>query len=182
MVAILFFNAVLVLTAIYAGWRGGAPERACSVLLLLAAGCSALLMLDPQISYHHVEFGLVGIDVALLLLLTALASVANRYWPMWLAALQLVTVAAHGVRAYDSRVLPWAYWLISGHIAYLVLLLLAIATARHRRRLLAGFPEWGWSWQVRRIDVAAQPGAERADDCARPGSERIGDSGGAEGR
>lgn len=146
---IMVFNASLVLACGYAAWRGGAPERAGALLLLIAAAGSAAITLDPATSFTAVELWIFGIDVALFIALVALTGIANRYWPMWLAAMQLVTVATHGIRAFDRGVWSLAYWSVSSYMAYLLILFLVIGTTRHRRRLIAGLPERAWLWPGR---------------------------------
>src|SRR3546814_14924405 len=82
-------------------------------------------------SYRDVEWAMLLIDFGLLLALSAIAGAADRFWPIWLAAFQLVAVAAHGVTAYNPAILPVAYWWIVGKIAYSMVALLAIGTRGH---------------------------------------------------
>src|SRR3546814_5986569 len=64
---------------------------------------------------------------------------------MWLAAFQLVAVAAHGASAYNPGILPVAYWWIVGKISYPMIAILVIGTLRHDRRKRLGGPEFGWT-------------------------------------
>src|SRR3546814_4609403 len=63
-------------------------------------------------------------------LFRSLANFADRFWPMWLAAFQLVAVASHGASAYNPGILPVAYWWIVGKISYPMIAILVIGTLR----------------------------------------------------
>lgn len=140
-VHVLIFFAAQFAASGYAFARGGAPERWVAVLLVVAALIDAALPFKPDRSFHRVEWGALAIDVALLAALSWVALFANRYWPMWVAAIQLDTVAIHGVRAYDPALRAPVYEALAGWAAYPILAALVIATLRHRARA----PEPAWS-------------------------------------
>lgn len=116
-----------------------------ALLLLLAAAATLATPMVPGVSYFTVFVAVLWIDLALFLGLTAVSAFANRYWPMWMAALQLFAIATHLARAYDPHFWAAAYWLVTTKIAYPMLLLLFVGTVRHRRRLRMGLPERSWS-------------------------------------
>src|SRR3546814_11663363 len=95
------------------------------------------------------------IDFGLLLALSAIAGAADRFWPIWLAAFQLVAVAAHGVTAYNPEILPVAYWWIVGKIAYPMFAIFAIGTRRLHRRTRAGLKAYDWTHQRQRAAYAS---------------------------
>lgn len=149
MIVIMAFMILLFLVAAYAQWRGGAPERIAAICLVLAMiGTFWAGLSNP--SYRGVQWDMLLIDFALLLALSILAGAADRFWPIWLAAFQLVAVAAHGVTAYNPEILPVAYWWIVGKIAYPMVAILAIGTRRHHRRTLGGVQEYAWTYQRHR--------------------------------
>jgi hypothetical protein len=152
-----FLVAQLLASGVAVVW-GGAPERVAATLLALAAAATTLLPRPSLVAYDAVFWGVLWVDLALLIALSMVAATADRFWPMWLAALQLVTLATHGVRGYDSSLLPWAYWLMAGKIAYPMMALLVIGTVRHRERKRAGLPEYGWTAQ-RHADERRAAGA-----------------------
>lgn len=149
------FNVVLLATCLYAfGW-GGRPERVAGGLFLAASAVTFVLPFNPDITFHHVEWANLAIDVAMLLSLGALALMADRFWPMWLAALQLLMVAVHGVRAYEPlRALT--YSLVLSKLAYVALVILAVAVLRHRTRIASEGFEHDWTHQRHR--ASAFPG------------------------
>lgn len=145
MTRILLFYAVQLSVSGYALWRGGVPERVAGTMLLGAALATTLMPVTPGESYYMLHTRLLTIDLVLLILLVALAARANRFWPLWLSALQLVAIGVHGVRAYDPHILPIVYARIVGEIAYPMLALLVIGTVRHHSRALRLGGERDWS-------------------------------------
>lgn len=157
MVMIVAFNLLQLAVAGYALWRGGGPERAVALLLLAASLATIVTPATYRVSYFTVFYAVMWIDLALFLGLAAVAAFADRFWPMWLTALQLVALGAHGVRAIDPQLWAAAYWLVTTKIAYPMLLLLFVGTLRHRQRRAAGLPERSWS-HAGRSDEALREG------------------------
>jgi hypothetical protein len=145
MFRILLFFTAQVLVSGFAIWRGGKPERVVGSSLLAAMVASALVPVAPRESYYSLHLPLFAIDLLLLSTLILVAARANRFWPIWLAALQLVAIGVHGVRAYDPHILPIVYARIVGEIAYPMLALLVIGTVRHHSRALRLGGERDWS-------------------------------------
>ncbi len=139
------FTAVVVLLAVQAAWRGGAPERLASLAMLLATGATMLANAGAALPFRHVEWPLLAIDGVLFAVLVVIAVLANRFWPLWLAGFQCVAVAAHTARGFDPQILPVAYWWIVGKLSYPMLALLCIGIERHHRRALDGSREAPWS-------------------------------------
>lgn len=161
MTTILLFIGLQLLASIIAIWRGGAPERWVAGLLAAALLAGHMIPYNAASSYHTVNWPLLWIDLSLWLSLSSVALLADRYWPMWLAALQLVALAGHGVRGYDPSIVALAYWWATNKIGWLILGGLIWGIARHAARRRAGLPEFAWTFQR---DAAH----ERADDAARP--------------
>lgn len=155
MSTVTFFVVAQILASGYACWRGGAPERLAALALLIAMCATASVPHSHFISYHSIYWDVVRVDLALFVWLTAVALIADRFWPMTIAALQLVALMAHGVKGYDHAVVAVAYWLVVGKTAYLMLAVLAIGTSRHHHRRRQGFPEYAWSFK-RHADYAAK--------------------------
>ncbi len=74
------------------------------------------------------------IDAALLVAFVVILLKADRYWPMWVAALQLLTMGIHAVRWFDPSLLPAAYHHLVVWLGYPVLGGIAVGTWRHDRR------------------------------------------------
>lgn len=143
---------LLLLVSAYAQRRGGVPEKlAATAMIIATAGTFWVGLSNP--SYRGVQWEMLSIDIGLFLALSILAGAADRFWPIWLAAFQLVAVAAHGVSAYNPSILPVAYWWIVGKISYPMLAILAIGTMRHHLRELSGLREYAWSHQRHRAEA-----------------------------
>ena len=145
----LFLTAA-VGTSAYAIRRGGQPERAVAAMVVAAVCVTTLL---PRSHYAEIVWPLLAIDGVMLAGLLLVALSADRFWPLYFAAVHLLAVTLHGVRAYDPTILPNVYARLGGLLAYPTLVILAIGTWRHRRR----GPEPDWSWQVRRERALAGP-------------------------
>jgi hypothetical protein len=144
MIHILLFNAVLVIACGYALIVGGAPERLTAATFLLGAAATFAVPFQPRQSFYAVHGVILAIDVVMLAVLVAIALRADRYWPLYVSSLHLITIAIHGVKAYEPTLVPWMYAAASAKIAYPMLLLLLIGAVRHRdRRVRFGSdPDW----------------------------------------
>ena len=142
MTHILVFNLILVAACLYAFWAGGAPERATALVFLIAATASYL---RPYTGSNAAEPQLALIDALTLVALTIIAVKANRFWPMYQSALQLLTLAIHGVKLVHPGLAHWMYINAYGKLAYPTLALLAIGVLRHRRRIVVFGSDRDWS-------------------------------------
>lgn len=141
---IVVFSSILAATCGYALWRGGAPERLTALMMLIAFLATFLVPFRPGVSFHHLNGAILAIDLALFALLVGIALFANRFWPLWVAAVQLMAIGIHLVKAYDPTLVSWLYNSASGKIAYPMVIMLAIGVARHSERLatFGSDPDW----------------------------------------
>jgi len=135
---VIFFNLLQLAVSGYAVIRGGAPERIVGLSLLVATLATRVLQQPFAIRFVGVEWGVFVIDLALLLVLLAVALFADRFWPMWLAAFQLLGTGAHVVRALDPEVMRAAYAILMAGWSYPMILVLAVGTRRHVNRTRSG--------------------------------------------
>ena len=147
LIRILIFETIQLAVSAYAIARGGAPERAIGGMLLIAALATLLIPIDRLNPYWTIEWNRLSIDLLLLAGLLGVALRANRFWPLWVAALQLLTIGVHGVRLYDPDVLPVVYARLTSQIAYPICAVVLIGTLRFRRRRSrhAARPERDWA-------------------------------------
>lgn len=129
------FWALLLLACGYALWRGGRDERIAALACLGASLATRLLIAPLHLRYSGVEFGLLAIDLAMLGLFTAVALKSYRFWPLWVAGLQLTTSFGHLFKAVDFDLLPHAYGAATRFWSYPILLILVIATWRGQRQM-----------------------------------------------
>lgn len=93
--------------AIYAFRRGGKDEKTVAAVLILATYLSPLAVASLQ-RFHRVEMPLAMVDFGLgcVLLLVALRS--DKFWPLWLVAMQGLTVLSH-FAPFVPHMIPWNY-------------------------------------------------------------------------
>lgn len=141
---VIIFNLLLLLASGYALWRGGAPERIVGLSLLIAGGLTRLAYAPFAERFVAVDWGVLLVDIALLVILLAVALKADRFWTLWLAAFQLLGTGGHLVRGLDHGVEPIAYAILLASWSYPMIFLLVIGTARHARRRRQGYKR-DWS-------------------------------------
>ncbi|MCY1246135.1 hypothetical protein D9M72_593410 [compost metagenome] len=145
MLRVGFFVALLILTAGYAWWRGGGPERIAAAAMLVATVVSALVRANVRHRFADVDTGLLIVDGLLLIVLVAVALRADRGWPLLVAALHLMTVGAHGIRLIEPGMIPVTYAVLIALWSYPMQVALAIGTWRHQRRIRRFGTDRDWS-------------------------------------
>ena len=150
MTHIVIFNVVFLWVVAHAVLHGGAPERWTAAFMVAASVATLVRPYDPLVTFQALDLPLFAIDAALLAGFIWVALRAERYWPMWIAALQLTAIAVHIIRAIDLQLVPLVYEWAVGKIAYPMILLLVIGTARHRSRLQRFGSDPDWSRHERR--------------------------------
>jgi hypothetical protein len=143
------WDVVVILVFGSAIWRGGRDERIAAIALAVG------VVLSKAVYSHEgqqTEWGLFFVDVALLAILTWIALISTRYWPIFAAAFQFLAVIIHLARLADRSLSGWAY--ISAEILFGYLLAGAIGVGtfnvwRQRSQLAAN------------ADPITDPGATR---------------------
>lgn len=159
---VLFFLSLLLATSAYAFCRGGAPERYVASLFIAAYAMSVAVQSDWATRYDLVEPGVFAVDAALFVAVLCVALTANRFWPICMTGLVTMPLAAHIVKLVDPTIIPSAYQTLLAGWSYPAVVLLAIATRRHQRRLrrLDADPSWSSSFpRVGRAIRALRPKA-----------------------
>jgi hypothetical protein len=131
----IIFRALLVASCGYALWRGRSDERIVALVCLGATLASRLAFSPVNVRYSGVEAGLLLIDLAVLGAFVTVALRSRRFWPLWVAGLQLTSSAAHLMKAVDEHLLPVAYGAAIALWSYPILIILAVATWRGERAL-----------------------------------------------
>ena len=129
----------------YALSRGGAPEKIAAKIVVvwvftdvayhLLFGPSGFIIVDPA---HLV------IDGAELVAITWLALRANRVWPIWAAAAQVMTFTGHIVALIEPGGMARAYWAMTQLPPYIQLLAIVFGVAFHDRRFrrIGNYRSW----------------------------------------
>jgi hypothetical protein len=142
------YYALLLLSGLYVLARGGMPER--TGLAIIAAGSvlSSVLMAPPAQRYRDLETGVLWVDAVVAVGLVVLALRSDRFWTLWVAALQLVGIGAHFVKLGDPGIARIGYSVVMSLWAYPMLLLVAAGAYRRgrgfERALDRGNPPQRW--------------------------------------
>ncbi len=144
-VEVILALALVFVAAFVALARGGPPER-------LAAGIIVCWII-ADVSYH-VMFGPSGfekvdpvhlvLDGGELIAINWLALRANRMWPLWAAAAQLICVAGHVVLFIEPDGMRRAYWAMTQLPPYIQLTALILGAVAHARRYERIGPYRSW--------------------------------------
>ncbi|MDP1025966.1 hypothetical protein Q5H91_01965 [Sphingomonas sp. KR1UV-12] len=153
MAHVLFFYALLLLATGTAFRFGGGPERAVATILLAATAATWAVAIAGRGYYDRqfhggLELGILAVDAALVVALTGVALLADRFWPLWMTAIHAFGLIGHVAKALAPDILPNVYQAAHGFSAYPGLILLIVATHWHRRRMReeGGDRSWSISW------------------------------------
>jgi len=124
---------LLFLVSLYAFVRGRLDERIAAGTCILATFATNIVY-TPSGSYAGVETGVLLVDLGALAAFTFLALRSDRFWPLWVAGLQLATVGAHAVKAVELDLMPQAYAAAARFWVYPIFLIIAAGTFRGARR------------------------------------------------
>jgi len=131
------YYTILFLVCAFAFGLGRSDERAAAAVCIMATFASNLVY-DPRGAYAGVEVGVFIVDAATFAGFAFIALRSERYWPLWLAGLQLTTVFAHVLKAIQLDLMPEAYAAAARFWVYPIFLTLIVGTWRSYRRRIAG--------------------------------------------
>ena len=132
----LLYWTLLTLTCGYALTLGRSDERIVGAVCVIASVVTALALSPWRQRYSGVETGELLIDIVTLGAFVFVALRSQRFWPLWVAGLQLTTSMSHMLKAVDAGLVPQAYAAAEKFWSYPILLILAIGTWRGHRRLI----------------------------------------------
>jgi hypothetical protein len=154
-------------SSVYAGVRGGAPERMVAAALLCAGVLTNVLgvLLRPAAGdYASFEVGVALTDLAVFVAITAIAMTSTRFWPMLQAGMMGCDVFGHLAKPLGPDILPEAYYATVAIWGYPMLIVLVVATWRHQVRLARYGVDYAWVRDLPRryrngwsIDELARP-------------------------
>ena len=109
---------------------GRRDERAVAAVCLLASLATSLWSMFYGRRFRGLETGTLLIDLAALVIFTLVALRSERFWPLWVAGLQLTTTFGHAIKAINADLVPVAYAAASRFWVYPILLVLLVGTLR----------------------------------------------------
>lgn len=138
MLSPLFYWIILALVSAYAFLRGKMDERMAASVCIVATLITWLFNSPLHQRFSGVEFGVFAADILALAGFTWVALRSDRFWPLWVAGLQLTTTLAHLLKAVNLDLMPQAYAAAARFWVYPIFLIIVIGTWRsHQRAKLA---------------------------------------------
>jgi hypothetical protein len=124
---------------------GGAPERIAAAIISFGVVATALVASPYLDRFSSIEINVMIVDVVMLVMFTSLCMYADRFWPIWISAMQLIIVVSHLPKLFMPHIVPEAYLTISAMWSYPIVATLIIATFRHQKRLRNSGLDRSWS-------------------------------------
>jgi hypothetical protein len=117
-------------------WRGAAPERQAAFVFIGMFVTDRMYhwIFGTGLFFLRANSGHILIDAIALGAFVVIALRANRFYPLWLASFQLMTIASHIVRAINPRMLNGAYAVLAYAPSYLEVTVFAVGVVLHLRR------------------------------------------------
>ena len=136
-----------VILCVLAFWKGGGPEKAIASTLagMWLVDQAVHVVLQLQGATVAIPVGHLVIDIAATVAFVWTALVANRVYPLWIAGLQLISTLAHLVRMLQPSISQSAVAILMVSPSYFEILVFAIGTWCHLRRLKQMGPYRSWS-------------------------------------
>lgn len=137
MIRQLIYGALMWSVCLYAFFRGGWAERVTAGGILIASYVTVLVLSPLAVRYQFVEMPVMVVDIVLLLVLVGISLKSEKFWPLWLTAMQGLTILSH-LAPYVPHVLPWAYGNAVAIWIYPMLIVLGFAVHGHHRSRKGG--------------------------------------------
>jgi hypothetical protein len=131
------YYTILALVCLFALWRGRTDERAAASICILATLASNIVYEPTRSSYAGVEVGVFMVDTLTFVGFTLIALRSERFWPLWLAGLQLTTVFSHLLKAIQLDLMPQAYAAAARFWVYPIFMIIVVGTWRASRRRMS---------------------------------------------
>lgn len=137
--------AIMLLAAAFI-WGGG-PERAVAASWVLIFKVSSFIretFFAQSLQLMEVDVFLASTDIVAGIVFVWIALYANRNYPLWIAAMQVLAVSAHLARGLVESILPIAYVVMIVAPGWFQLLVLAFGLSRHvsRKRKYGPYRDW----------------------------------------
>lgn len=126
MIRVALYWSLVLLVLLLALRRGDRDTRMAAGVCLLAS--TATVLLRQLLAPAEVEIAILDLAVLAMFVLIALRS--SRFWPLWVAGLQLTTTMAHGFRLLAPGLVDIAYQTALRFWSYPILLILILAALR----------------------------------------------------
>lgn len=134
MLSPFIYHALLIAVCVYAFLAGRRDERFAAAICLIATIATRLVLSPMASRYAQMEAGVFLVDLLVLVGFTAIALRSDRFWPLWVAGLQLTTIIAHMFKVVDLDLIPKVYAAAARFWVYPIFLIIVIGTWRSHQR------------------------------------------------
>lgn len=133
------FRILLVLVVLYSLLRGNRDERLAGIILAAGVIATHLVISPVAHRFSGVETPVMIVDIVTFAGFLWVALRSERFWPLWIAGIQLTTILGHVLKLVAADLFSRAYGAALVFWSYPILLILVIGTWRaDRRSRLAG--------------------------------------------
>lgn len=129
-----FFRILLAIVALYVLLQGRRDERYVGIILVLGVIATHFAISPLSSRFAGVETHVMAVDIAVFGGFLWVALRSERFWPLWIAGLQLTTILGHVLKAVDAQLFSRAYGAALVFWSYPIVLILAVGTWRSQRR------------------------------------------------
>jgi hypothetical protein len=140
-----FFFGLLALVVLVTFWRGMRDERLAALTCVMGTVLTILATPALNARYLHFELGMFLVDLTVLAAFTGIALRSDRFWPLWVAGLQLTGTAVHLLQFLQPDLMPFVVGAALAFWSYPILLVIAVGSWRtalvQRWRQLQQLPE-----------------------------------------
>jgi hypothetical protein len=138
MTRLLIYRLLMYGACGYALWRGRTDARIVAGVFLVGNFATLTLRSHLVTEYSSVEASVFIVDIICFLSFSYAAMISDRFWPLWVAGLQLTTSFGHVLKALDSQMVALAYAASLRFWSYPILIILVVGVWRGQRRLRRG--------------------------------------------
>jgi hypothetical protein len=128
------FRILLALVALYVLLRGRRDERRIGIVLVAGVIATHFVISPLSNRFATVETHVMIVDIVVFAGFVWVALRSDRFWPLWIAGLQLTTIFGHVLKAADAGLFFKAYAASMVFWGYPIVLILAVGTWRNHRR------------------------------------------------
>lgn len=127
---IAFFLLLLAGVAAISWWRGRSDERSAAAICVLGAILTVVTRNPMPHRFASVDLNGLLVDVIVLLAFLAIALRSDRFWPLWVAGLQLTATSVHLLKALNPDLMRFVFGAALAFWSYPILILIAVGAWR----------------------------------------------------
>jgi len=135
----MLYGVLMWAVAIYAFRRGGWEERLAAAGTLLVSYLTVLVASPSENYFRQVESAVAAVDICLFLLISLIALRSRKFWPLWLGAIQGVSLIGH-LAPLLPQIPPFASSSAVALWSYPLWIVLAFGVRQHDRTRLNTLP------------------------------------------